>query len=58
MTHAAGEEKIREGIRLSVRFDYRGEKTGKFLFGGKNTDKLAEETREKKAALLRNVPNK
>ncbi|HHW92348.1 MAG TPA: hypothetical protein GX735_06625 [Firmicutes bacterium] len=53
-----GEEKLRNKIRLKFRFDYRGTvKPGRFLFwSGKNTERIAEETREQQIALLRNVP--
>ena len=50
-------ENTKETLNVRVRFDYRGEKAGK-LFGGKNIEKAAEEIREQKAALLRNVPIK
>ena len=59
------EKKIKEdkgtgttNIRLRIRFDYKAERVAKLLFGGKSPDKLAEEIREQKAALLRNVPIK
>ncbi|NLK01156.1 MAG: hypothetical protein GX318_07965 [Clostridia bacterium] len=41
---------------MRVRFDYRGEKTNRFIFGGKSPDRLAEDAREHRAALLRNIP--
>lgn len=44
-------------LKLRVRFDYRGTTKPKGLFfGGKNVEQAAEEQREHKAALLRNVP--
>jgi len=44
-------------IRMRLRFDYLGYgKTGK-LFGKKSIEENAEEVRQHKAALLRNVPN-
>lgn len=49
--------KNERSLKLRIRFDYRGEKAGR-LFGGKSPDKIAEETREQKAALMRNVPKK
>jgi len=45
------------GIRVKVRLDFKGTgKPGRFLFGGKTTDKAAEEAREQQVSLLRNVP--
>jgi len=57
------EKKIKEdngmtNIKLRIRFDYKAERAARLLFGGKSPDKLAEEIREQKAALLRNVPIK
>ncbi len=47
----------RDGILVRVRLDFRGTgKQGRFLFGGKPTDKVAEEAREQQAAIFRNVP--
>lgn len=44
-------------IKVRVRLDFRGTvKPGRFLFGGKSTEKIAEELREQQAAFLRNVP--
>lgn len=52
-----GDEVIQSNIKLRVRLDYRGEtRPAKFFFGGKNTEKVAEEIREQKVAQLRNVP--
>lgn len=52
-----GDEFQEMPLRLCVRFDYRGiSKPKGFFFGSKNIDEAAEETREHKAALLRNVP--
>ncbi|MDD4801412.1 MAG: hypothetical protein PHF24_00525 [Syntrophomonas sp.] len=43
-------------IKLKLRFDYQGKaKTGK-LFGNKNVEQMAEETRQQQVSLLRNVP--
>lgn len=50
-------EMVNVPLRLKVRFDYRGVAKSKGLFfGGKNVEQVAEEVREHKAALLRNVP--
>ncbi|MDF9407388.1 hypothetical protein L7E55_03275 [Pelotomaculum isophthalicicum JI] len=47
----------RNGILVKVRLDFKGTgKTGRFLFGGKATDKAAEESREQQLAVFRNVP--
>lgn len=44
-------------IRLRVRFDYVAEgKSGRRLFAGKSSDEQAEELRQHKVALIRNVP--
>lgn len=47
----------REGILVKIRLDFKGSnKTGRFLFKGKPTDKAAEETREQQVTIFRNVP--
>lgn len=47
----------RNGILVKIRLDFKGTgKSGLFLFGGKNVDKAAEETREQQLAVFRNVP--
>lgn len=44
-------------IRLKVRFDYRGNpRPNRFFFGGKKTEEAAEEVRDYRAELWRNVP--
>lgn len=44
-------------LRVRVRMDFRGNgKPGRFLFGGKPSDKAAEELREQQVAVFRNVP--
>lgn len=46
-----------KGLRVKIRLDFKGQaKPGRFLFGGKQVDKAAEEAREQHVALLRNVP--
>lgn len=43
-------------MRLKVRFDFLGKaKQGK-LFGGKTSEQVAEEIRQNKVSLMRNVP--
>lgn len=45
------------GIKIKLRLDYLGQgKTGRF-FGNKNVEQIAEEIRQHKVALLRNVPS-
>ncbi|MHB1420188.1 MAG: hypothetical protein ACYCX4_11505 [Bacillota bacterium] len=54
---AVGDEITQTTLKLRVRLDYRGDyKPGKFFFGGKNTERVAEDIREQRVALLRNVP--
>lgn len=54
---AVGDEMVNSTIRVKIRLDYRGfQKPGKFFFGGKQTDEVAEEVREQQVAMLRNVP--
>ncbi len=44
-------------LRLKIRFDYRGEgKAGRVFWRGKEGEQVAEEIREQKAILLRNIP--
>lgn len=44
-------------MRLKARFDYRGEeKQGRLFMRGKEGEQVAEEIREQKAILLRNMP--
>lgn len=48
---------IKKRLRLRVRFDYRGEgKQGRFFARGKEGDEVADEIREQRAILLRNIP--
>ncbi len=52
-----GDEMLNSAIRAKVRFDYKGtQKPGKFFFGGKSTEEVAEEMREQQVGMLRNVP--
>lgn len=47
----------RNGILVKVRLDFKGTgKPGRFIFGGKTTDRAAEEAREQQVAVFRNVP--
>lgn len=44
-------------ICLKVRFDYKGEgRTGRVFWRGKEGEQVAEEIREQRAILLRNIP--
>jgi hypothetical protein len=52
-----GNEVLTEHIRVKIRLDYRGEgKSGRFLFGGKSCEEIAELVREQQVGVLRNVP--
>lgn len=52
-----GEEVLTEHMRVLVRLDFRGEpKNGRFFFGGKRKEEVAELFRDQQVALLRNVP--
>lgn len=43
-------------IKVKMRFDYLGQAKTNKLFGGKNLEQLAEETRQHKVSMMRNVP--
>ncbi|MGI5881270.1 MAG: hypothetical protein ACOX6L_11960 [Syntrophomonadaceae bacterium] len=45
-----------ERLRMKVRFDYRGRAQQGKLFGGKTGEQVAEEIRQNKISLIRNVP--
>lgn len=52
-----GEEMLTEHIRVRIRLDFKGEgKNGRFFFGGKSKEEMAELMREQQVALLRNIP--
>ncbi|MDP4125616.1 MAG: hypothetical protein Q8912_01545 [Bacillota bacterium] len=52
-----GDELLIEHVRVRIRLDYRGEaKNGRFFFGGKSKEQMAEAIREQQVALLRNLP--
>ncbi|ODA40412.1 hypothetical protein [Desulfosporosinus sp. BG] len=52
-----GNELLTEHIRVRIRLDYRGEsRSGRFFFGSKSKEQIAETMREQQVALLRNVP--
>ena len=46
-----------KSLKVRLRFDYRGEKSGG-LFGRKSGEIVAEDKREHVTALLRNVPRR
>jgi len=45
------------GIKIKLRLDYLGQGGKTKLFGNKNVEQIAEEVRQHKVALLRNVPS-
>jgi hypothetical protein len=50
-------ERMAEGLKLKVRFDYKGrQQNTRFPFRAKSPEQAAEQIREQKTALLRNVP--
>ena len=52
-----GEANGEKEIRVKVRLDFKGTaRPGRFIFGGKPIEKVAEETREQNMAMFRNVP--
>ncbi len=52
-----GDELLTEHLRVRIRLDYRGEqRNGRFFFGGKTKEQVAELAREQQVAMLRNVP--
>lgn len=52
-----GDELLIEHIRVRIRLDYPGEaRNGRFFFGGKSKEQMAEAVRDQQVALLRNVP--
>lgn len=57
VSRAADGTSDRDGILIKIRLDFKGTgKPGRFLFGGKPTDRAAEEAREQQIAIFRNVP--
>lgn len=52
-----GEENIYGKVLAKIRLDFKGVgKPGKLFFGGRNTEKVAEDIREQQVAVFRNVP--
>ena len=52
-----GDQVLAEHIRVRVRLDYKGKaKSGRFFFGSKTKEEMAELVREQQVTLLRNVP--
>ncbi|KXG75306.1 hypothetical protein AN618_19440 [Fervidicola ferrireducens] len=52
-----GDEIVQSKIKFRVRMDFRGEhRPGKFLFGGKPVEQVAQNIREEQVTLLRNIP--
>lgn len=57
VSQAADGTSDRDGILIRIRLDFKGTgRPGRFLFGGKPTDRAAEEAREQQIAIFRNVP--
>ncbi len=57
VSQAADGTSERDGVLIKVRLDFKGTgRPGRFLFGGKPTDRAAEEAREQQIAIFRNVP--
>lgn len=57
MNALVGNELMPTTLRFKIRLDFKGlSKPGRLFFGGKNTEKVAEELREQQVGLLRNVP--
>ncbi|MGE5422527.1 MAG: hypothetical protein ACM3QW_04630 [Ignavibacteriales bacterium] len=55
-TNANGDE-CTKPFRLKVRFDYKGKsKTSRFPFKSPSVEQVAEQIREQKVSMLRNVP--
>lgn len=45
------------GLKAKIRLDFKGtSRPGRFFFGGKPVEKVAEENREHQVAVFRNVP--
>ena len=52
-----GDELLTEHVRVRIRLDYSGEsKNGRFFFGGKSKEEVAESLREQQVTVLRNAP--
>ncbi|MDR3587920.1 MAG: hypothetical protein P4L59_21805 [Desulfosporosinus sp.] len=52
-----GNELLTEHVRVRIRLDFRGEsRSGRFFFGGRSKEQIAETMREQQVALLRNIP--
>ncbi|AFM40780.1 hypothetical protein Desaci_1793 [Desulfosporosinus acidiphilus SJ4] len=52
-----GDELLTEHVRVRIRLDFKGEaRSGRFLFGSRSKEQVAEATREQQVAVLRNVP--
>ena len=50
-------EVVSDKLRMRIRLDYRAEeKSGRFLFGGKTNEAMAEAVREQQMNILKNVP--
>ncbi|MDS1030666.1 hypothetical protein RDV78_09335 [Bacillota bacterium LX-D] len=47
---------VNKDLQVKLRLDYKGEAHNKFFLKGKSSERAADEVREQRAALLRNVP--
>lgn len=57
INNLSGEENIYGKVLAKIRLDFKGVgKPGKLFFGGRNTEKVAEDIREQQVAVFRNVP--
>lgn len=54
--YQSGGEQVESDLRVKIRLDFKGVSRPGRLFGGKPTEKVAEEIREQQVALFRNVP--
>ncbi|KUO66378.1 MAG: hypothetical protein APF84_18310 [Gracilibacter sp. BRH_c7a] len=51
------DEIVTEKLRLQIRLDYKAEeRSGRFLFGSKTNQAMAETVREQQINLLKNIP--
>ncbi len=51
------DETVSWKLKFRIRLDFRAEeKSGRFFFGGKTSEAMAEAVREQQMALLKNVP--
>ncbi|WP_031515227.1 hypothetical protein [Desulfofalx alkaliphila] len=57
MTNTEERDMMDTKVQAKIRLDFKGiGKPGRLFFGGKNTEKAAEEIRDQQVAMFRNVP--